>query len=153
MRAKLGLVDAQPGDQALTDGILALLAQEHVDYTIFWRTLSLWVAQTPNTAPHAVRDLWVDRDSVDQWLLQYSERLRQVDRALAADLMLKTNPKFVLRNHLGEEAIRQANQKDFSGVQSLLALLETPCNEHPGHERYADIPPDWAYSIAISCSS
>ena len=153
MRAKLGLVDAQPGDQALTDGILALLAQEQVDYTIFWRTLSLWVAQTPNTAPNAVRDLWVDRDAADQWLLQYSERLRQVDRALAADLMLKTNPKFVLRNHLGEEAIRQANQKDFSGVQTLLALMETPCNEHPGHERYADLPPDWASSIAISCSS
>nr|WP_315184375.1 YdiU family protein [uncultured Albidiferax sp.] len=153
MRAKLGLVDAQPGDQALADGILALLAQEHVDFTIFWRTLSHWVAQTPGKSPHAVRDLWVDRDAADAWLLQYSERLAPMDRAQAADLMLKTNPKFVLRNHLGEEAIRRANQKDFAGVQTLLALLETPFDEHPGHEKYADFPPDWASSIAISCSS
>ena len=37
--------------------------------------------------------------------------------------MLKTNPKFVLRNHLGEEAIRAAKDKDFSQVAALLALL------------------------------
>ena len=153
MRAKLGLVDAQPGDQALADGILALLAQEHVDYTIFWRTLSHWVAKTAGTSPDAVVDLWVDRDAAQQWLLQYSERIAQADIALTADLMLKTNPKFVLRNHLGEEAIQRSNQKDFSGVHTLLALLETPYAEHPGHEKYADFPPDWASSIAISCSS
>jgi uncharacterized protein YdiU (UPF0061 family) len=67
--------------------------------------------------------------------------------------MLKTNPKFVLRNHLGEESIRRANQKDYSGVHTLLALLENPYAEHPGHATYADFPPDWASSIAISCSS
>ncbi|WP_394790316.1 YdiU family protein [Rhodoferax sp.] len=153
MRAKLGLPDAQPGDQALADGILGLLAQEHVDFTIFWRRLSHWVAKTPGTSPDAVRNLLVDRDALDAWLLQYQERLTQVDTALAGDLMLKTNPKFVLRNHLGEEAIRLANQKDFSGVHTLLALLESPFDEHPGYDRYADFPPDWASSIAISCSS
>ena len=67
--------------------------------------------------------------------------------------MLKTNPKFVLRNHLGEQAIRQAKLKDFSGVNTLLTLLESPCDEHPGFEDYADFPPDWASSIEISCSS
>jgi uncharacterized protein YdiU (UPF0061 family) len=67
--------------------------------------------------------------------------------------MLKTNPKYVLRNHLGEQAIRAAKLKDFSEVSTLLMLLETPCDEHPGLEAYADFPPDWAASIEISCSS
>ena len=67
--------------------------------------------------------------------------------------MLKINPKFVLRNHLGEQAIRQARQRDYSGVQTLLTLLQAPCNEHPGHDDYAAFPPDWAASIEISCSS
>ena len=67
--------------------------------------------------------------------------------------MLRVNPKFVLRNHLGELAIRQAREKDFSGVARLLALLESPCEEHPGHEAEAGFPPDWAASIEISCSS
>lgn len=70
-----------------------------------------------------------------------------------ANLMLKTNPKYVLRNHLGEEAIQKAKLKDFSGVNTLLALLEAPFDEHPGFEAYAGFPPDWASSIEISCSS
>ena len=67
--------------------------------------------------------------------------------------MLKNNPKFVLRNHLGEEAIRAEKLKDFSGVNTLLALLQAPFDEHPGHDGFAEFPPDWAASIEISCSS
>jgi uncharacterized protein YdiU (UPF0061 family) len=59
----------------------------------------------------------------------------------------------VLRNHLGEEAIQAAKLKDFSQVNTLLMLLESPFEEHPGFDAYADFPPDWASSIEISCSS
>ncbi len=72
---------------------------------------------------------------------------------LRAGLMHSNNPKFVLRNHLGEEAIRAAKLKDFSGVDTLLALLQSPFEEHPGHDSFAGFPPDWASSIEISCSS
>ena len=67
--------------------------------------------------------------------------------------MLKTNPKFVLRNYLGEQAIQAAKLKDFSQVKTLLMLLEAPFEEHPGFDKYADFPPDWAGGIEISCSS
>lgn len=67
--------------------------------------------------------------------------------------MRKSNPKFVLRNHLGQQAIESAQQKDFSGVATLLKLLETPFEDHAGHEAYAGFPPDWASTIEISCSS
>ena len=70
-----------------------------------------------------------------------------------ADLMLKTNTKFVRRNKLGEKAIRKAKHKDCSEVDTLLLLLESPFEEHPGFDEYADFPPDWASSIEISCSS
>ncbi len=33
--------------------------------------------------------------------------------------MLKTNPRFVLRNHLAEQAIRAAKLGDFSELQTL----------------------------------
>jgi len=150
MRAKLGLLQPQPGDRALIDGILKLLAQDRVDYTIFWRRLSRFAADG-NAGP--VCDLFLDRRGLDDWLLQYSERLAQSDQGQSADLMLKTNPKFVLRNHLGELAIRQAREKDFAGVASLQALLENPFDEHPGFEAQASFPPDWASTIEISCSS
>jgi uncharacterized protein YdiU (UPF0061 family) len=150
MRAKLGLADAQDGDRALVDGILTLLAAQRIDYTIFWRRLSRHVA---GESADLVRDLFLDRAGFDAWLLQYSERLAQSGRGLAADLMLKTNPKFVLRNHLAELAIRQAKLKDFGEVQGLLALLQSPFDEHPAHEDKAGFPPDWASHIEISCSS
>ena len=67
--------------------------------------------------------------------------------------MLKTNPKYVLRNHLGEQAIQAAKLKDFSGVHTLLTLLQAPFEEHSGHDSHAGFPPDWAAAIEISCSS
>ena len=67
--------------------------------------------------------------------------------------MLKTNPAYVLRNHLGEQAIRAASMKDFTELARLQSLLEQPFTEQPGMETYATFPPDWASSIEISCSS
>ena len=150
MRSKLGLAQAREKDAELIDGILVLLAQNAVDYTIFWRRLSHAVQQNDF---EPVRDLFADRNAFDGWLLSYSELLALENKALAANLMLKTNPKFVLRNHLGEQAIRAAKLGDFSELQTLQRLLEHPFDEHPGHDAYAAFPPDWASSIEISCSS
>jgi len=150
MRAKLGLRDARPEDKALIDNTFSLLASNKVDYTIFWRRLCGFTAQSGH---QPVRDLFSDGESFNAWTLQYSERIAPVDIGQRANFMLENNPKFVLRNHLGEEAIRAAKLKDFSGVNSLLTLLQAPFDEHPGHDGFAEFPPDWAASIEISCSS
>ncbi|MGO4391561.1 YdiU family protein [Variovorax sp. M-6] len=150
MRTKLGLADAADGDRALIEGVLKLLAQEKVDYTIFWRRLSNAVA---GDNPEPVRDLFIDRAGFDAWLQAYSERRAATPAAEAAGRMLGSNPKFVLRNHLGQQAIEAAQEKNFEGVATLLRLLETPFEEHAGHDDYAGFPPDWASTIEISCSS
>lgn len=162
MRAKLGLPDAQPDDRVLIESILKLMAQDGVDFTLFWRRLSQWAAtrvpaptalpgEDPAAAP--VRDLFLDRAAADRWMLQYSERTIAIPRGLMANLMLKTNPKYVLRNHLAEIAIRQAKLKDFTEVENLLTVLQNPFDEHPAHEDWAGLPPEWAAGIEISCSS
>ena len=150
MRAKLGLSEPAEGDRALIEGVLKLLAAEKVDYTIFWRRLS---QHMDGGSAEPVRDLFLDRAGFDAWLLLFSERHAQASHSEAADLMLKSNPKYVLRNHLGQQAIEAAGQKDFSGVATLLTLLETPFEEHPGSDAYAGFPPDWASTIEIICSS
>jgi len=150
MRAKLGLADEQPEDKALVDDGFKLLAANKVDYSIFWRRLNGF---TPQSGHEPVRDLFFDRESFNAWAQDYSHRLVGVDPQRRAALMQQNNPKFVLRNHLGEEAIRAAKLKDFSGVDTLLALLQSPYDEHPGHDSFAGFPPDWASSIEISCSS
>ena len=97
--------------------------------------------------------MFFDRESFNAWALQYSERIRHVESRLRTDLMLKTNPKYVLRNHLGEQAITAAKLNDFSQVNTLLSVLQAPYDEHSGHDALADFPPDWASGIEISCSS
>lgn len=149
MGAKLGLADSQRGDRQLVEGILGLLAAGGVDYPLFWRRLSRFVAGD-DLAP--VRDLFLDRNGFDGWLAQYLERLPD-DRQAAGAGMLRTNPKYVLRNHLCELAIRQAKLGDHSEVETLLSLVQAPFDEHPAHEDKAGFPPDWAAHIEISCSS
>ncbi|WP_313077259.1 protein adenylyltransferase SelO [Melaminivora sp.] len=151
MRAKLGLGAAVQGDDAgLLQQLLALLAADRVDYPIFWRRLSQAVATGDFGA---VRDLFLDGAGIDAWLLTYQELLAQQERGFAADLMLRSNPRFVLRNHLAEQAIRAAKLGDFSEVQTLQTLLARPFDEHPGHDAHAGFPPDWAAHLSISCSS
>jgi uncharacterized protein YdiU (UPF0061 family) len=151
MRAKLGLLDsAAPEDRALVEDLLGLLARSGTDYTIFWRRLSHSVGNGEVTP---VRDLFLDAAGFDGWWLRYTQRLGTKSREQLAQVMLATNPKFVLRNHLAELAIQSAKKKDFAPIASLLAVLESPFDEHPDFEHFADFPPDWAHSIEISCSS
>ena len=150
--AKLGLNDGDQAPAALIEDLLTLLASEAVDFTIFWRRLSHWTRhQDPTDA--SVRDLFMDRAGIDAWLLAFAALHPSDSRELAAQRMLASNPKYVLRNHLGELAIRAARQKDFGPVADLLHVLQSPCDEHPQHQSLADFAPDWASGIEISCSS
>jgi uncharacterized protein YdiU (UPF0061 family) len=154
MRAKLGLEVADPEDQALVDDLLRRMAADRCDFTITFRRLAGFDS-TPGADNAAVRDLFIDRAAFDAWASRYAGRLRRegsIDAGRAAR-MNRVNPKFVLRNHLAEVAIRDAREGDFAEVARLLAVLERPFDEQPGAEAYAGFPPEWAQSIAVSCSS
>jgi len=151
MCAKLGLPAAPAAAvDALIDDLLTLMARDRVDYPIFWRQLSHARAQSRY---EPVRDLFIDRLAWDAWLLRYQQHTAQAVKGLEADLMLKVNPKFVLRNYLCEEAIEAAQHKDFGVVQRLLGVVTHPFDEHPDAQTWAGFPPDWASRIEVSCSS
>ena len=150
MAAKLGFAAPTDATRALTEELLTLMARERTDWTIFWRRLAHHAA---GASADTVRELFLDRAAIDRVLLQYNELPALVGRAPEADLMLKSSPAIVLRNHLAEQAIALAKQKDFRMVQDLLAVLEHPYDEHPDHADWAGFPPDWASHIQISCSS
>ena len=161
MRRKLGLpalaptatgAPAEDADPAtpVVGQLLQLLASEKVDYPIFWTRLSDAAASGQYDA---VQDLFIDRAAWQTWLLSYQELFVQTGSAPDADLMQKSNPRFVLRNHLGEAAIRAAQAGDASVLQQLQAVLAAPYSPHPAHAEWAGFPPDWASSISISCSS
>jgi uncharacterized protein YdiU (UPF0061 family) len=100
-----------------------------------------------------VRNLFMHRVVFDAWSARYLERLGIASRQATGDAMLRTNPKYILRNHLGELAIRQAKAGNFAMVQDLLQVLQAPFDEHPTYDAWAGLAPEWASSIEISCSS
>jgi uncharacterized protein YdiU (UPF0061 family) len=154
LRAKLGLATEEEGDAALADDLLQRMAADRADFTITFRRLAGF-STAPGAGNAAVRDLFLDREAFDAWAQRYAERLRRehsVDAERAAR-MDRVNPKYVLRNHLAEQAIRQAREGDFTEVQRLLKVLRRPYDEQPEHAAYADFPPDWAQHLEVSCSS
>lgn len=133
-----------------------LLATQRIDYCIFWRQLSYGVqglTHQGSAAFKSTRELFLDPLAFDAWLERYMDRLKSEDVQASAEVMLMSNPKFLLRNHLCETAIQGAKRGDPSEIEVLMKLLAKPFDEHPGYEAYADHPPHWAQSISISCSS
>ncbi len=153
LRAKLGLVATLPQDKELADDWLKLLAAHHTDYTMAWRRLGGFDSSA-NANNADLRDLFVDREAFDAWSQRYRERLR-AEASIDAERrqrMNATNPAVVLRNHLAESAIRQAREGDFSEVERLLKVLQSPYDE-PALASDAGLPPDWAAHLEVSCSS
>lgn len=153
-QAKLGLADAREGDAALADRLLALMHASRADFTLTFRHLSQ-VSMHDASGDAPVRDLFLDLPGIDGWLADYRARLAAESRGDEArrEAMNRVNPKFVLRNHLAEMAIRRAKEKDFSELERLAAVLRRPFDEQPENEAYAALPPDWAGSLEVSCSS
>ena len=154
MRDKLGLGHAAEGDGALIDDWLRRLQADRVDYTIAMRRLCQ-LSAAPGASWSPVLDLFLDRDAAAEWLTRYQARLQAEEQgdAQRQAAMRRANPKFVLRYHLAEQAIRRAEQGDASEVRRLLQVLSRPYDEQPEHAQDADFPPDWAQHLEVSCSS
>ncbi|GAB3412043.1 YdiU family protein [Massilia agilis] len=154
LHAKLGLASNREGDREFLDDTFKLMQDNHVDFTLFFRRLGKLQLQAPETdAP--LRDLFIDRAAFDAWADKYRERLRteNSDDAARREAMMRTNPKYVLRNYLAQVAIERAQNGDFSEVEKLLSVLQQPFDEQPDNESYAALPPDWASHLEVSCSS
>jgi uncharacterized protein YdiU (UPF0061 family) len=136
LRAKLGLAGDLPPDATgpLVTDLLALLAEHRVDWTSFFRRLSRDARGDAAGAP--ARDLVLDVAAFDAW----AERWRALDPD--ADLMDRTNPAYIPRNHLVEEALDAGTAGDLDPLESLVAAVTAPYDERPGLERYAEPAPD-----------
>jgi len=100
-----------------------------------------------------VRERFPDRAGVDASELDCRQRLATLPTDGVATCMARHHPRCVLRNHLGGQAIRQANENDFSEIDQLLRILPAPHDEHPQHAARAGFPPDRAPGISASCAS
>lgn len=152
---KFGLREVLPGDADLVIRFLTLLQSGKSDFTRSFRHLAR--IRTDNDGPATgVREEMVDLEAFDAWVVDYRARLRteqNTDDAERAERMNRVNPKYILRNHLAQAAITQAEADDYSEVARLMTVLAHPYDEQPEFEAYAAEPPSDLRRIEVSCSS
>ena len=150
MGAKLGLTHVQEADLELIKHLLGIMQTLQVDYTLFFRTLSHYQGNR-----EALLKLGLYHQPLHEWLDDYDKRL--ANNTLSAEArnkkMLTVNPKYVLKNYMLQEAIELAQKGDYSGVNALFKIAQTPYAEHPEFERWAEATPEAFKNKKLSCSS
>ena len=153
-RAKLGLQTDELGDIEVIERLLKSMHENGVDFTCFFRDLSkISTKDKPSNNP--IRNHFINREQIDLWLNDYASRLireHSIDEKRSIALN-RTNPKYILRNHLAQAAIEKAQNGDFSEVNRLLAVLSNPHKEQEQFNAYAEPPPKHLNDIQVSCSS
>jgi uncharacterized protein YdiU (UPF0061 family) len=134
MKTKLGLAGSLDNDVAtsLTDELVSLLQEGRVDYTSFFRALG--AAARGDAGP--ARLMFSNPSAFDTWLQRW--RAQDPD----AELMDRSNPVYIPRNHLVEEALAAAVDGDLEPFSKLLVVVGAPFEERLGFERYAAAAPE-----------
>lgn len=153
MRKKLGFTTKTKADQPLLGELLQLMQTQQRDYTHTFRTLS--EVKFSENNQNTFIDTFIDREAAKTWLEKYQTRLA---REIVSDeergaLMCSVNPKYLLRNHLAQEVIEAAELGDYAPLEELLAVLQNPFSNQDVDKKFSDLPPDWASTLSISCSS
>lgn len=150
MGKKLGLNRVTDEDFPLMKHLFGMMQGLTVDYTLFFRILSRYDGDRT-----ALLKLGLYHNPIHDWLDAYDKRLEsntssQEERHTQ---MLKTNPKYVLKNYMLQEAIDAAYQKDFSLMNDLFKIAHNPYAEHPEYARWAEATPGAFKNNKLSCSS
>lgn len=164
MRKKLGLFRKIVGDADLIKDLLKVMETTQADYTNTLRHLSRFDLKSENKSVLAYILKQLKNPSTEEtktawmgWLEKYRVRLEKeiepMEKRVA--MMNLNNPKYILRNYMAQLAIQKAEQGDYSEVKKLLEVLRDPYDltSNPEHVMYDQLPPDWAGSLCISCSS
>lgn len=150
MRQKLGLQLACEEDVELITELVGTLHDVIVDYTLFFRTLSRYDGDRS-----VMYDIVMEPVILDKWLILYDARLAKETRSTTErhEAMLRTNPKYVLKNHMLQEAIDKAERGDFSMIEELLEIARNPYEELAAFERFYGDTPENHKNLRLSCSS
>ncbi len=168
MKAKLGLVNEDTGDEDLINQIEVVLSLSECDMTIFYRLLAN-VDQNDNSedALQIINEAfyiadYIKADIKSKWLNWFDSYLNRLKKQSISNEdrkieMNKVNPKYVLRNYMSQLAIDKADNGDYNLIEELYTLLKNPYDEQPGLNKWFAKRPEWARNKVgcsmLSCSS
>jgi uncharacterized protein YdiU (UPF0061 family) len=142
MRRKLALAgNGADADAAqLAEDFLTLLHTHGVDFTLAFRHLAEAAPAEAGHAPELMALLPPEgRQAMLAWLQRWLPLAQTGGRSASeiAAALRATNPVYIPRNHLVEEALDAATERgDLAPFERLLALVKKPFDQQAGAERY-----------------
>ncbi len=134
MRAKLGIFNEEVADEALVEELLSIMKKYGADYTNTFCVL---------TSGEIEDNVLFGKEEFDKWYKLWQERLtRQEESEISSrELMQRSNPSVIPRNHRVEEALEAAvNQGDYSVMERLLDALSKPYDHSRELDYYTTLP-------------
>lgn len=161
--AKLGL---DTFNEELFSELVALMMQTSVDYTIFFRELSMvpddidplkksfYRNQTYQLDPEGIDNRWAD------WLTKWKALTVKANTTdELSSQMKRVNPKYSLREWLVVPAYQQAKEGDYSLIRELQEVMTNPYDEQSKavEEKFYRLKPQAFFEVGglsyYSCSS
>ncbi len=137
MGAKIGLKEPVAEDNKLIENLLKVMEDGRADFTNTFRALAMAVEK--NDQPFLEQFSESTVNPAKDWLADWRSRTRQetVSDDDRIEQMKQANPHYIPRNHLVEEAIREAvSSNNLEPFTSLMTVLEKPFDEQDGTEKY-----------------
>jgi uncharacterized protein YdiU (UPF0061 family) len=134
MRAKLGIFNEEKEDESLINDLLSMMQNHRADFTNTFRSLSM---------NHLEGMFMFKTQEFNQWYKRWQERRGRQEESKEAsyELMKKTNPAVIPRNHRVEEALHAAVEEgDLHVMGQLLHVLSKPFDYSKEQEEYCTLP-------------
>lgn len=133
MRKKIGLFNEEEKDKYLVEELLNIMHKYGADYTNTFSRLTLDKRDDIEM---------FNTEEFKTWYELWQERLgrQQESKELVKDLMEKSNPTIIPRNHRVEESLEAAVKGDYSVMDNLLEALSKPYDYSKSYDYYSTLP-------------
>ena len=131
MRDKLGLFGEDMNDKKLINDLLKLMEKNKSDYTnTFYNLMDI------------KNNIYKDKNFII-WINNWKKRINsnKTSNQKQIELMKKSNPVVIPRNHKVEEALAAAEEGKFEVVINLLSILKKPYDLQKNSANYQSPPP------------
>lgn len=133
MRAKLGLFMKKESDELIIEGLLSTMEKYKADFTNTFISLTL-----DEFEDHEIFKSDEFKTFYTLWKNRLKEENKDCDEV--KKLMMDNNPYVIPRNHLVEEALKNADKGDFTFFDSLLEALKNPYSYSKDLEKFTKLP-------------
>lgn len=129
MLNKLGL-KGNLGDDKLIENLLELMTHLKLDYTNTFYALTV-----------GNREYFTQHDALETWYDEYQLAVKNDNAEVRLKLMQQTNPAFIPRNHIVEEALELAAlNNETTQVQSIIQTMKKTYDYNYNNETYRRVP-------------